>query len=316
MAESFSLASFLQAARPDWKDSQLAAVEEKLEKVGVTDVLELVRSLRGRSDQRLNNRLKAVGEKCFTSETLSALRRQVRAEPTLRGAEKRAANARLLAASSAEFDDDDDENEDAEAAPLLAAPRWNPAAAAHARREAAKVEACAAGPSAPLPTSKADMVEELEKLGLEASAAPAHALRAALQEVRRLRALPAPELQAAAEAQGLQGASEELLRQMLETSFPDLRREVSPEEECSFQILTPSPEPLSLSTLFLNSEADLLMQCKARNLRVEGMESRGKGFLAVLLKMESRREYLQSLAPQKTIQMATKRWSGEDAPRN
>lgn len=40
---------------------------------------------------------------------------------------------RLLAASSAEFDDDDDENEDAEAAPLLAAPRWNPAAAAHAR---------------------------------------------------------------------------------------------------------------------------------------------------------------------------------------
>ncbi|CAE8648432.1 unnamed protein product [Polarella glacialis] len=67
-----SLVDFLKASRPLWKQPQLEAVEKKLQKVGVRSLLELVIALRGAADQSLNNRLLAVGERCFTSETLTA----------------------------------------------------------------------------------------------------------------------------------------------------------------------------------------------------------------------------------------------------
>lgn len=298
------LGNFLKAARPEWTATQLAAVEEKLEKVGIRDVLELIQSLRGRSEQRLNNRLKAVGEKCFTSETLTALRARVREEPALRrAAEQRAANARLAAASSYPHDEDSGDSSGAE---LLAAPKWNPAAGARA-----KVAAPAQGAS-PMPTSKDDMLAALEKLGLEVKPCHVRELRAVLFEARRLQELRREDLLQEVRARGLlpmdvNTNSEVLIRCFLESTFPETleshsawTREHSPrssadEDGFTFQILTPSPEPLSLSTLFSNSEEDLLKQCKARGLWKEGVESKGKGFLALLLKLDSRREYLQSL---------------------
>lgn len=300
------LGNFLKTARPEWTATQLAAVEEKLEKVGIRDVLELIQSLRGRSEQRLNNRLKAVGEKCFTSETLTALRRRVREEPALRrAAEQRAANARLAAASYPVHDQDSGDSSGAE---LLAAPKWNPAAGARA-----KVAAPARG-ATPMPTSKDDMIVALEKLGLEVKLCHVRELRAVLFEARRLQELQREDLLQEVRARGLlpmdvNTNSEVLIRCFLESTFPDTleshnsnawTREHSPrssadEDGFTFQILTPSPEPLSLSTLFTNSEEDLLKQCKARGLWKEGVESKGKGFLALLLKLDSRREYLQSL---------------------
>eukprot|EP00913_Durusdinium_trenchii_P013491 g12669.t1 len=213
-----------QAARPEWTSNQLSAVEEKLEKVGVRDVLELVQSLKGRPDQRLNNRLKARGDdkKCFTSETLSALRRRVREEPALRrAAEQRVANARLAAAC--------EEQSGSSGTELLAQPGWDPAAGARRHLE----------------TTFPDCLESHE-------------------------------------------ASNVWTREHSPRSSAD------EDQDLSFQILTPSPEPLSLSTLISHSEDELIRQCKARGLW-HGMESRGKGFYALLLKLDSRREYLQSL---------------------
>jgi len=311
MDTSNILSSFLKAARPEWTVTQLAAVEEKLEKVGIHDVLELIQSLRGPSEQRLNNRLKAVGEKCFTSETLSALRRRVREEPALRrAAEQPAANARLAAASS--YPTEEQDSGDSSTAELLAAPKWNPAAAARAKMASSKA------PGAPMPTSKEDMLMALENLGLEVKKCHVRDMRAILFEARRLQELRREDLlQEVRKRQMLPAdvtsSSEAIIRHFLELTFPESlethddasnwtreHSEPSPrssadEDGFTFQILTPSPEPLSLSTLFTNSEEELLRQCKARGLWTDGMESKGKGFFALLLKLDSRREYLQSL---------------------
>jgi len=161
-----------------------------------------------------------------------------------------------------------------------------------------------------MPTSKEGMLQSLEDLGLEVSRCQVREMRAMLLEARRLSSLQRPDL--AAEVRGRLGrnperstSSEELIRQLLEASFPDaleqrataeFERSKSDEEDCfTFEILTPSPEALSLSTLFLNSEEELRGQCKARGLWTDGLQFKSKGFLALLLKMESRREYLQSL---------------------
>eukprot|EP00440_Ansanella_granifera_P032037 gb/GFBE01034773.1/.p1 GENE.gb/GFBE01034773.1/~~gb/GFBE01034773.1/.p1 ORF type:complete len:339 (+),score=81.02 gb/GFBE01034773.1/:1-1017(+) len=324
MDSDLSLASFLQAARPDWKPHQLEAVEDKLEKVGVRDVLELVHALRGRSEKALNNRLRAVGEKCFTSETLSALRRRVREEPGLRKAvEQRAANARLAAAAAVRLEDEQEEG--------LAAPTWNPAAAAQARRGADlrsrtsdRENGQAGQKSTPvlLPTSKEEMKAVLADLGFHVSSAcQARQMRSMLIEANRLRTLTRADL--LAEVRGRLGVmaaaaaaskSEKLVRRLMESSFPDSLDEArwtsdgwgfeeSPsgsvvdddDDDFTFEIVTPSPEPLSLSTLFSSSREELLAQCHARGLNMEGLESKTKGVLALLLKMESRREYLQSL---------------------
>lgn len=209
------LGNFLKAARPEWTATQLAAVEEKLEKVGIRDVLELIQSLRGRSEQRLNNRLKAVGEKCFTSETLTALRAR---EPALRrAAEQRAANARLAAASSYPHDEDSGDSSGAE---LLAAPKWNPAAGARAK------VAAPAGGATPMPTSKDDMLAALEKLGLEVKPCHVRELRAVLFEARRLQELRREDLLQEVRARGLlpmdvNTNSEVLIRCFLESTFPE-----------------------------------------------------------------------------------------------
>ncbi|CAE7027112.1 Spag6 [Symbiodinium natans] len=262
-----SLAAFIGAAKPDLKPTQLVVVEEKLGKVGVTNVQELAHALRGRNERSLNNRLRAVGEKCFTSETLSALRQRVREEPSLRRSRRQAGEVLKGFA-----------------------------------RETSRSEA--------MPTSKEGMVQALEDLGLEVSRCQVREMRALLLEARRLSALQRPDL--AAEVRGRLGrnperstSSEELIRQLLEASFPDtleprntadFERSKSDEEDgFTFEILAPTPEALSLSTLTAHSEEELRAQCKARGLWTDELQSKSKGFLAVLLKMESRREYLQSL---------------------
>ncbi|CAE7824394.1 mask, partial [Symbiodinium necroappetens] len=226
-----SLSSFIGAAKPDLKPTQLVVVEEKLGKVGVTNVQELAHALRGRNERSLNNRLRAVGEKCFTSETLSALRQRVREEPSLRRTRRQPSDSSRgegLAGGESDF-----------------------------KRSGA------------MPTSKEGMLQSLEDLGLEVSRCQVREMRAMLLEARRLSSLQRPDL--AAEVRGRLGrnperstSSEELIRQLLEASFPDaleprataeFERSKSDEEDCfTFEILTPSPEALSLSTLFLNSE--------------------------------------------------------------
>jgi len=274
-----SLSAFIGAARPDLKPTQLTVVEEKLGKVGVTSVQELAHALRGRNERSLNNRLRAVGEKCFTSETLSALRQRVREEPSLR-----------------------------RNGPGRRDPNENGFVPGERRAQSEAFRGLHA-----MPTSKESMREALEDMGLEVSRCQVREMRALLLEARRLSALHRPDL--AAEVRGRLGKnpdrtteSEELVRLLLEASFPDalepramdeFERTKSDEEDgFTVEILTPSPEALSLSTLCSSSEEDLRGQCKARGFWTDELESKSKGFLAVLLKMESRREYLQSLQVQ------------------
>eukprot|EP00931_Biecheleriopsis_adriatica_P025714 TRINITY_DN15712_c0_g1_i5.p1 TRINITY_DN15712_c0_g1~~TRINITY_DN15712_c0_g1_i5.p1 ORF type:complete len:338 (-),score=89.79 TRINITY_DN15712_c0_g1_i5:23-1036(-) len=326
-----SLGSFLKAARPEWKPAQLAAVEEKLEKVGVRDLVELVHALRGRSDKSLNNRLRAVGEKCFTTETLSAFRQHVRKEPALRrAAEQRVANARLKAAAAVRNE------EVASQAELdgLAAPFWNPSSAAQKQRQfgsgghASTQGNTWEGRSAlSIPTSKEEMKQAL--LDLNVAVPPqcqARVLRSMLMEARRLHALSRADLLAEVRGRiGLVAAaaaaqkSESLVGRLLQASFPDslhgkhgtmddccleassadedhdVEEDANEDDGFTFEILTPRPEPLSLSTLLSSSKEDLLGQCRAKSLEVENLEFQRKGVLALLLKMASRREYLSSL---------------------
>lgn len=346
MARSLSLADFLKAARPEWKESQLAAVEEKLESVGVHDVLALVQALRGKSERSLNNRLKAVGEKCFTSDTLTAFRQRIRQEPLLRrAAQQRAANARLAAAAAVGHDEDDDD-EVHESPERNGKAKYSNAASVSEKLKtnSADVIPASLGPDpnqSGLPSmaaSKDDLLAALDELGFSVpSTCQAKEMRAMLVEVNRCRSLSRSDL--LAEARGTLGLiaaaaasqkSETLIRRLVAHAFPNVlddagwaadvhclpgsgsedeeevdegeeEEEEDAEEEIGsqgsddvkFEILTPSPEPLSLSTLVSSSCDDLLQQCYAKGLKVEGLEKR-KGLLALLLKMESRREYLES----------------------
>eukprot|EP00913_Durusdinium_trenchii_P016932 g15917.t1 len=66
-------------ARPTWSEKDLAAVEEKLSRVGVTTAEKLAELL----SNGLNKRLLAAGQKAFNSETLAALRQRLsRESPT------------------------------------------------------------------------------------------------------------------------------------------------------------------------------------------------------------------------------------------
>eukprot|EP00930_Biecheleria_cincta_P074894 TRINITY_DN620_c0_g1_i1.p1 TRINITY_DN620_c0_g1~~TRINITY_DN620_c0_g1_i1.p1 ORF type:complete len:368 (+),score=96.33 TRINITY_DN620_c0_g1_i1:36-1139(+) len=365
MAGDLSLAAFLKAARPEWKQTQLAAVEEKLESVGVHDVLGLVQALRGKSERSLNNRLKAVGEKCFTSDTLTAFRMRIRQEPILRrAAQQRAANARLAAAAAVGHDEEDDDESDEvlehngnathdNATTASRKPKASPADVTPVSRSPdlnrSKVPSMAA--------SKDDLLAALDELGFAVSpTCQARDMRAMLVEVNRCRSLSRADL--LAEARGTLGLnaaaaasqkSETLVRRLVAIAFPNVlddegwatdayslpgsgsedgeevdegdeeeEEEVEDEEvdevgsqgsdddddddddDVKFEILTARPEPLSLSTLVSSSCDDLLQQCHARGLKVEGLEKR-KGMLALLLKMESRREYLQSFQVAATV---------------
>ncbi|CAE7436006.1 Spag6 [Symbiodinium pilosum] len=193
-AVDLSLSSFIGAAKPDLKPTQLTVVEEKLGKVGVRNVEELAHALRGRNERSLNNRLRAVGEKCFTSETLSALRQRVREDPSLKRPRRQAGAAN----------------------------------GTHADRGVlgSSLKSTGNGGVLAMPTSKEGMRQALEELGLEVSRCQVREMRALLLEARRLAGLQRPDL--AAEVRGRLGrnpertaSSEKLIRQLLEASFPD-----------------------------------------------------------------------------------------------
>ncbi|CAE6967646.1 mask [Symbiodinium sp. CCMP2592] len=78
------LRQLLSDARPSWSEKDLAAVEEKLSRVGATTVRELAELLA----HGLNKRLHAAGLKAFNSETLAALRHRVEEESKSRHLEE------------------------------------------------------------------------------------------------------------------------------------------------------------------------------------------------------------------------------------
>lgn len=67
---SHTLRVVLSDARPNWSEKDLAAVEEKLSRVGADTTEKLAQLLA----DGLNKRLLAAGQKAFNSETLAALR--------------------------------------------------------------------------------------------------------------------------------------------------------------------------------------------------------------------------------------------------
>ena len=70
------LRRLLSDARPNWNEKDLAAVEEKLSRVGATTIHELAELMA----HGLNKRLQAAGLKAFNSETLAALRSRLETE--------------------------------------------------------------------------------------------------------------------------------------------------------------------------------------------------------------------------------------------
>jgi len=72
---SHGLRAFLRFAQPGWKTKDLDSVEEKLAKVGIVAVEDLLSTLRVGVSDSLNRRLRRVGERCFTAETLAVLQR-------------------------------------------------------------------------------------------------------------------------------------------------------------------------------------------------------------------------------------------------
>ena len=75
-----SLRLVLSDARPSWSEKDLAAVEEKLSRVGATTAEKLAELL----SSGLNKRLLAAGQKAFNSETLAALRQRLSANDVRR----------------------------------------------------------------------------------------------------------------------------------------------------------------------------------------------------------------------------------------
>jgi len=67
------LSTFLRSACPDWSTTCLAAVQEKLAKVQINNLPELLIHFSTAGGKVLNEKLKAAGEKCFTLETLRVL---------------------------------------------------------------------------------------------------------------------------------------------------------------------------------------------------------------------------------------------------
>ena len=73
---SMLLVKLLDSAMPDWSDASRDEAVAKLYAAGVATVPKLLASLRGKGGHSLNSKLKAVGGKPFSSETLDALRRE------------------------------------------------------------------------------------------------------------------------------------------------------------------------------------------------------------------------------------------------
>lgn len=72
------LERFLQDARPDWTPRDIACVTERLVKVHIMSAKDLRKHLVGKGNVSLNEVLKLAGEKCFTADTVRALRRRAK----------------------------------------------------------------------------------------------------------------------------------------------------------------------------------------------------------------------------------------------
>lgn len=283
-----TLRDYLSAARPDWKRKDLSAAVEKLTKVEIFEVSELVSALRAKGEHNLNNRLRNVGEKCFTSETMSALRR-----PPSQG----------LHAPAAAGDADDVASEES-----FRAPRPSSSSAA-------------LGAAKPLrPLSKEDMRFELEAdFDIQvANTCQARELRSLLAEARRLEAMSIADLRKECNMRSVNCSpfgedSELLVKHLLEAGFPAaVAREqpATPSQNAraptaqsaapgtiatapSAEPARKEPESLSISELFPCSEEELRTMCSARGITVQ--ESEHKGMLALLLKQHSRKEQMKFL---------------------
>lgn len=276
-----TVVDYLTAARPDWKKKDLSAVEEKLGKVGIYEVGELVSAIRGKGEKNLNNRLRNVGEKCFTTETMSALRRPCR-EGGATGTHSPPA-------------DDDDLARDADkhiASPPPPAPSIMP------------------------PASKEGMRSELEnRFGFRGLATcQARDLRMMLAEARRLEALPAKELHRECNAKSIEHSLADdthaiLVARLLVKAFPN--QATMPAVQTSEKTVptavstaaapmsgaapdgTTDPAQYSLSSLFHCSQEELYEKCSLRGIAAR--ETDTKGVLSLKLKMDSRREQMKLL---------------------
>jgi len=274
-----TLRDYLKDARPDWKKKDLSAAVEKLAKVDIFEVSELVAALRAKGEHNLNNRLRSVGEKCFSSETLSALRRPATQGPR---------------APATTGDDDDLAGEASFRAPQPSS------------------SSAALGPSRTLRAlSKEDMRFELETdFDIQvANACQARELRSMLAEARRLEAMSIADLRKECNARSVDYSplgenSELLVKQLLEAAFPAAvvcKQPARPSQSARAPVVTPSspeaprkePESLSLSELFPCSDEELRTMCSARGITVR--ESDHKGMLALLLKQHSRKEQMKFL---------------------
>ena len=97
-----TVATFLQAAKPEWSGKDVTSVCEKLAKVHVVDIPSLLKVLQSEGSSGINHKFKAAGEKAFTDQTLRALRqhaRKVSEEETARVARANAPKVERAAAS-------------------------------------------------------------------------------------------------------------------------------------------------------------------------------------------------------------------------
>mmetsp|Transcript_36050 Transcript_36050/g.67055 ORF Transcript_36050/g.67055 Transcript_36050/m.67055 type:complete len:361 (-) Transcript_36050:133-1215(-) len=72
--EGLRLREMLRNARPSWTDKELASVQEKLAKVEITTVSDFLEAIKPKKSGGLGDRLKEVGEKAFSGETMKAFR--------------------------------------------------------------------------------------------------------------------------------------------------------------------------------------------------------------------------------------------------
>eukprot|EP00933_Yihiella_yeosuensis_P033834 TRINITY_DN2745_c0_g2_i2.p1 TRINITY_DN2745_c0_g2~~TRINITY_DN2745_c0_g2_i2.p1 ORF type:complete len:292 (-),score=61.63 TRINITY_DN2745_c0_g2_i2:98-940(-) len=270
-----SLMNFLKEARPAWRSSLLKAVAEKLEKVGVRDVSELLVALRAPEQESLNSRLQAVGERCFTLETLQAFQQHFQESSQLH-----------LTLEISDVEDDG----------AITAKLPSPPPPLPASKEDMK-------------SFLADLGLELK------GKCQARELRAMLVEAHRCRYLSRADLLAECRGRfGLDAAvaaassCETLVRYLITNTYPnsvsivdlselELAKEDDDDDddEISFEVVTERPEPLSLSTFHSTSTSieELWAKCESAGFPSSEVESRG--LLALKLKSSSRKAHLQSL---------------------
>lgn len=73
-AVDLSLRDLLRALRPQWTAKSLSAVLRKLAQINIETQLDLLLEFRDHGPDGLNTKLRSIGEKCFTEETLNVLK--------------------------------------------------------------------------------------------------------------------------------------------------------------------------------------------------------------------------------------------------